>query len=84
MATTSADVQNYNSDLDAFEQYHQQREVADQDPILPALGHGLAGAIGGAAANVAIYPLNLLITRAQTGQRKARSQKEQESISGPM
>lgn len=77
---TSADIQSYNSDLDAFEQYHQQREEPDGiSPTLPALGHGLAGGVGAAASNVVIYPLNLMITRAQTAQRKGGTG-EKESI----
>jgi len=40
-------------------------------PALPALGHALAGSTGTAISNLAIYPLDLIITRLQV-QRQLR------------
>ena len=40
-------------------------------PALPALGHALAGSIGSAISNVAVFPLDLIITRLQV-QRQLR------------
>jgi hypothetical protein len=39
--------------------------LSPDGPILPALGQGLAGAAGAAISNIAIYPLDLIITRLQ-------------------
>ncbi|PMD40641.1 putative peroxisomal adenine nucleotide transporter 1 [Hyaloscypha variabilis F] len=63
----------YNSQLDAFELYHQHRESSPSNigPALPALGHALAGSTGTAISNLAIYPLDLIITRLQV-QRSLR------------
>jgi hypothetical protein len=63
----------YNSQLDAFDLYHQNRESSSPSigPALPALGHALAGSTGTAISNLAIYPLDLIITRLQV-QRSLR------------
>lgn len=59
----------YNSDLDAFDLYHRYQHQKDSSPSagtgLPALGHAVAGSIGTATSNLAIYPLSLIITRLQ-------------------
>ncbi|KAF2139139.1 uncharacterized protein K452DRAFT_255279 [Aplosporella prunicola CBS 121167] len=59
----------YNSQLDAFTLYHQVQEEkkphSSIGPALPALGHATSGAIGSALAHLAIYPLDLIITRLQ-------------------
>ncbi|KAE9367726.1 putative peroxisomal adenine nucleotide transporter 1 [Stipitochalara longipes BDJ] len=63
----------YNSQLDAFDLHHQHRESSSSSigPALPALGHALAGSTGSAISNLAIYPLDLVITRLQV-QRSLR------------
>jgi hypothetical protein len=55
----------YNSQLDAFDLYHKHQESSSPNigPALPALGHALAGSVGTAISNLAIYPLDLIITR---------------------
>ncbi|EHK98527.1 putative Peroxisomal adenine nucleotide transporter 1 [Glarea lozoyensis 74030] len=65
----------YNSRLDAFDLYHKQQQSQHsllEGPALPALGHALAGATGTAISNLAIYPLDLIITRLQV-QRQFRN-----------
>ncbi|KAL9589527.1 MAG: hypothetical protein Q9203_001681 [Teloschistes exilis] len=62
--------QIYNSQLDAFDLYHQVQAVNEAKstlggPALPALGHATAGSIGAATSNLLTYPLALLITRLQ-------------------
>ncbi|KAL9584808.1 MAG: hypothetical protein Q9212_001891 [Teloschistes hypoglaucus] len=59
--------QMYNSQLDAFELYHQVQEVKPTPGslALPALGHATAGSIGAATSNLLTYPLALLVTRLQ-------------------
>ncbi|KAI9813949.1 MAG: hypothetical protein M1832_006034 [Thelocarpon impressellum] len=58
--------QVYNSHLDGFEIYHKDRELSPLGgPALPALGHALAGSVGSAISNVAVFPLDLVITRLQ-------------------
>lgn len=64
----------YNSQLDAYTLYHQNQEDSSSvlaGPALPALGHALAGSTGTAISNLAIYPLDLIITRLQV-QRQLR------------
>lgn len=64
----------YNSQLDAYSLYHKTQEQnasSPTGPALPALGHALAGAAGTAISNLAIYPLDLIITRLQV-QRQLR------------
>ncbi|TVY25951.1 Peroxisomal adenine nucleotide transporter [Lachnellula hyalina] len=64
----------YNSQLDAFTLYHKNQENSSSTfngPALPALGHALAGSTGAAISNLAIYPLDLIITRLQV-QRQLR------------
>jgi hypothetical protein len=39
--------------------------LSPDGPVIPALGQGLAGAAGAAISNIAIYPLDLIITRLQ-------------------
>ncbi|CAL8581064.1 hypothetical protein XPA_006769 [Xanthoria parietina] len=60
----------YNSQLDAFDLYHQVQETHEpkdlfSGPALPAFGHALAGSIGAAISNVVTYPLALIVTRLQ-------------------
>ncbi|KAL8774244.1 MAG: hypothetical protein Q9209_000995 [Squamulea sp. 1 TL-2023] len=62
--------QFYNSQLDAFDIYHQVQEVHQakdilSGPALPALGHATAGSIGAAISNIVTYPLALIVTRLQ-------------------
>ncbi|KAL8662387.1 MAG: hypothetical protein Q9202_004782 [Teloschistes flavicans] len=62
--------QIYNSQLDAFDLYHQVQEVNEAKPTvgslaLPALGHATAGSIGAATSNLVTYPLALIVTRLQ-------------------
>lgn len=63
----------YHSQLDAFDLYHKSQESSTPSvgPALPALGHALAGSTGTAISNLAIYPLDLIITRLQV-QRSLR------------
>ncbi|KAG0647761.1 Peroxisomal adenine nucleotide transporter 1 [Hyphodiscus hymeniophilus] len=64
----------YNSQLDAYSLYHKTHEEQASSfggPALPALGHAVAGSTGTAISNLAIYPLNLIITRLQV-QRQIR------------
>lgn len=57
---------------DAYSIYHKSQETSHHSslsgPGLPALGHALAGSTGTAIANLAIYPLDLIITRLQVQQ----------------
>ncbi|KAL8788559.1 MAG: hypothetical protein Q9213_001632 [Squamulea squamosa] len=67
----------YNSQLDAFDVYHQVQEVHQakevlSGPALPALGHATAGSIGAAISNIVTYPLALIVTRLQI-QRSLRT-----------
>ncbi|EKD17571.1 uncharacterized protein L3040_006690 [Drepanopeziza brunnea f. sp. 'multigermtubi'] len=65
---------NYNNQLDAFSLYHKVHEPSSSPldgPALPALGHALAGSTGTAISNLALYPLDLIITRLQV-QRSLR------------
>ncbi|KAI4269452.1 MAG: hypothetical protein L6R38_007466 [Xanthoria sp. 2 TBL-2021] len=60
----------YNSQLDAFDLYHQVQEIHEpknvfSGPALPSLGHATAGSIGAAISNVVTYPLALIVTRLQ-------------------
>ncbi|KAI9731274.1 MAG: hypothetical protein M1818_007899 [Claussenomyces sp. TS43310] len=66
--------QIYNSQLDAYSLYHQQREKETSTPTaaLPALGHAFAGSTGTAISNLCLYPLDLIITRLQV-QRTLRN-----------
>ncbi|KAL8678786.1 MAG: hypothetical protein Q9186_004896 [Xanthomendoza sp. 1 TL-2023] len=62
--------QVYNSQLDAFDLYHQVQEVHGAEngfgsPALPALGHATAGSVGAAISNIVTYPLALIVTRLQ-------------------
>ncbi|RDW65297.1 putative peroxisomal adenine nucleotide transporter 1 [Coleophoma crateriformis] len=61
---------------DAYSLYHQSHEPTDKSPMgpaLPALGHALAGSTGTAISNLAIYPLDLIVTRLQV-QRTLRKE----------
>lgn len=74
----------YSSQLDAFSEYHKHQEAQRprnailEGPALPALGHAVAGSIGSAISNVAVYPLDLIITRLQV-QRQLRKQSGSEN-----
>lgn len=68
----------YNSQLDAFDLYHQIQETHEQrslqgGPALPALGHAIAGSTGAAISNIVTYPLALIVTRLQI-QRSLRKE----------
>lgn len=75
----------YNSQLDAFTLYHRVQEdqsgsslLSPDGPVLPALGQGLAGAAGATISNIAIYPLDLIITRLQI----QRALRKDQSVAG--
>lgn len=62
---------------DAYSLYHQQHESPSttsttSSTALPALAHAIAGSTGSAISNLAIYPLDLIITRLQV-QRQLRT-----------
>lgn len=67
------------ADQDAFTLYHRIQEEANKGfsvgggPILPALGHAVAGSAATAATKLMLYPLDLVITRLQV----------QKQLSGP-
>ncbi|TEY57548.1 hypothetical protein BOTCAL_0214g00110 [Botryotinia calthae] len=66
----------YNSQLDAFTQYHQYHDTSSSpatSTALPALGHAISGATGAAISNLCIYPLDLIITRLQVQRTLANS-----------
>jgi len=70
----------YNAQLDAFTLYHRIQEEANRGassigggPILPALGHAVAGSAATAVTKLLLYPLDLVITRMQV----------QKQLSGP-
>lgn len=71
----------YGSSQDAFSLYHLIQEEAGRSssiaggPVLPALGHAIAGSAATAASKLLIYPLDLIITRMQV-QRQLRGSKE--------
>ncbi|PBP27009.1 peroxisomal adenine nucleotide transporter 1 [Diplocarpon rosae] len=68
---------NYNSQLDAFSLYHQVQEPSSSHPDgagLPALGHALAGSTGTAISNLALYPLDLVVTRLQVQKSLRKSE----------
>jgi hypothetical protein len=67
--------------------YHKNQESnssALQGPALPALGHALAGSTGTVISNLAIYPLDLVITRLQVQRslRKSLSTPEEGEYKG--
>ncbi|KIW41220.1 uncharacterized protein PV06_06795 [Exophiala oligosperma] len=74
-----ADSYPYNSQLDAFELYHQVQEEARSSrsssspnaTLLEALGHAISGSVGASISNAALYPIDLIITRLQI-QRQLR------------
>ncbi|TVY64289.1 Peroxisomal adenine nucleotide transporter [Lachnellula suecica] len=71
--------QIYNSQLDAYSLYHKNQESSSSvlnGPALPALGHALAGSTGTAISNLAIYPLDLIITRLQVQRQLRKSSSE--------
>ncbi|KAH0544873.1 hypothetical protein FGG08_000953 [Glutinoglossum americanum] len=71
----------YNAQLDAFSIYHKLQEESGPltspliGPALPALGHALAGSTSTAVSNIAVFPLELIITRLQV-QRLVRDMQE--------
>ncbi|KAF2764008.1 mitochondrial carrier [Teratosphaeria nubilosa] len=75
----------YNGQLDAFELYHLVQESPEYSsttsitggPVLPALGHALAGSLATASAKVLLYPLELVTTRLQV-HRQLRGRGEAE------
>jgi hypothetical protein len=78
----------YNSQLDAYALYHKSKEEQSSaylgGPALPALGHALAGSTGTAISNLAIYPLDLVITRLQVQRqlRKSSTTPDEEEYKG--
>ncbi|KAL2418059.1 hypothetical protein ABEF95_008542 [Exophiala dermatitidis] len=77
----------YNSQLDAFELYHQVQEennnrsrtsAGSKAPFLEALGHAVAGSAGSSLSNAILYPIDLIITRLQL-QRQLRKDQSQPS-----
>ncbi|KAL8689251.1 MAG: hypothetical protein Q9218_005034 [Villophora microphyllina] len=73
--------QLYNSQLDAFDLYHQVQEVNEAKsilggPALPALGHATAGSTGAAISNLFTYPLALIVTRLQIQRSLCRESTE--------
>ncbi|CAG8197896.1 unnamed protein product [Penicillium olsonii] len=52
------------------------KSAALRGPALPALGNATAGAIGAAISNVVVYPLNVIVARLQTQNRKAKDEDE--------
>lgn len=66
---------------DAFTLYHLVQEEAGKPssigggPVLPALGHAIAGSAATAASKLLLYPLDLVITRLQV-QRQLSGPKE--------
>ncbi|KAG9237185.1 putative peroxisomal adenine nucleotide transporter 1 [Amylocarpus encephaloides] len=72
----------YNSRLDAFDLYHKQQQQASTSildgPALPALGHAIAGSTGTAISNLALYPLDLVITRLQVQPQLRRGSSPEE------
>ncbi|KUJ19389.1 putative peroxisomal adenine nucleotide transporter 1 [Mollisia scopiformis] len=76
----------YNSQLDAYSLYHKNQEASSPSalngPALPALGHALAGSTGTAISNLAIYPLDLVITRLQVQRSLRKSSASQDEYKG--
>ncbi|KAJ5482776.1 hypothetical protein N7539_006222 [Penicillium diatomitis] len=75
----------YESELDAFHpsfRYDQRDPKEDwktsalRGPSLPVLGNAVAGALGSAIANVIVYPLNVIVARLQTQEKKDPSDKD--------
>ncbi|KAI2794976.1 hypothetical protein POX_a01577 [Penicillium oxalicum] len=75
----------YESELDAFHpsfRYEQRDPKEDwktsalRGPSLPVLGNAVAGAFGSAIANVIVYPLNVIVARLQTQEKKDPSDKD--------
>lgn len=64
---------------ESFSQYHivqeKQHDGSDDDSILDALGHAIAGAAGAAVSNSLVYPLTLAIARLQTQKKAAAPEK---------
>ncbi|KAJ6161110.1 Mitochondrial substrate/solute carrier [Penicillium chermesinum] len=49
------------------------KQAALRGPALPILGNAVAGAVGSAISNVVVYPLNVIVARLQTQQKKEKS-----------
>lgn len=69
---------------DAFHPSHrwESREPNDdwktaalRGPALPVLGNAVAGAVGSAISNVVVYPLNVIVARLQTQNKRKKSKK---------
>lgn len=54
------------------------KTAALRGPGLPVLGNAVAGAVGSAISNVVVYPLNVIVARLQTQNRKGKSKKDSE------
>jgi len=71
-----------NTTQEAYTLYHQalleEKHSSPTGPALPALGHALAGATGTAISNLALYPLDLVITRLQVQRQLRKSSTEAE------
>ncbi|KAI5357173.1 Putative mitochondrial carrier domain superfamily [Septoria linicola] len=57
------------------EEQHGARLGADVGPILPALGHAIAGGLASALSKAVVYPIDTIVTRMQV-QRQLKGDKE--------
>lgn len=58
------------------------KSAALRGPGLPVLGNAVAGAVGSAVSNVVVYPLNVIVARLQTQDKKGKSKKGSEDADG--
>lgn len=54
------------------------KAAALRGPTLPVLGNAVAGAVGSAISNVVVYPLNVIVARLQTQNKKSKKGKSKE------
>lgn len=54
------------------------KAAALRGPGLPVLGNAVAGAVGSAISNVIVYPLNVIVARLQTQNKKGKSKEGSE------
>lgn len=75
---------------DAFTLYHlvtedqygaKYKSGGDVGPLLPALGHAIAGGLASALAKATVYPIDTIVTRMQV-QRQLKGEKETPSAAG--
>jgi hypothetical protein len=64
---------------DAFTLYHlvteEQYGASQTGPLLPALGHAIAGGLASAVSKAAVYPIDTIVTRMQV-QKQLKGRKE--------